>query len=103
MTRFVELPTVNPKSSPIWVNPDHVVTVSNHYRDAETCWLATEMGTRHHIALSPDATVECLEDRHQSVRSFVAAYGRLDESETFDVGVDDDVDLRDSVRENLNR
>lgn len=75
MARFVELPTVGMNKSAVWLNPDHVVSVTDHYRDAQTCWLTTPMGERHHVDLSVASVMELLTT----------------------------LDLRDSVRENLTR
>ena len=84
MTRFVELPTVSERGSVVWINPDHVVSVEASHQEGR-CWLLSEMGCRTHIALSQDAVVECLVNQASLPP------------------MPDEVDLRDSVRENLTR
>lgn len=56
--RLVEVPMVS--GSPIFLNPDHVVSVIRHTRTGSQ--VVTPMGERHHIDLELEDLVERLAD-----------------------------------------
>ena len=93
MARFVELPSVSERGSTIWVNPDHIVAVEDSHQEGK-CWLMSEQGCRFHVDLSQVAAVACLHELDDEVQDVEAPAVQW---------LDDEVDLRDSVRENLNR
>ena len=81
---------------PVFLNPDHVVQVTRHVRCGSQ--VVTPMGERLHVDLDVEELVGRLTHQMpEALRRLMA------EPSVLDKPTEIDVDLRDSVRENLNR